>query len=380
MVKPKWATFLLAGAALAVLGCDPTVLPEPSGGDPVFRLEGNLDSTTFDLAAGVEGYFMFTELVPTNDGNLLSINRLEELGCSTACAPGWQFEFNGSAATLDSLLAPGPIPFLQQGTTTVDTIYRLNLAADVMHTDGLGAEQYNWIFFDGSTAGNPEVQKTLPGPGIYQVELETITEDGCTSYTRKTFSTLENLPGCEVRFLVDTTTAFDSLITAYYQPGPVQPLNLVWQDSIEGETINFFFQQQGQSIDLCLEGIFEQGCTAVSCQTIIIPQGELPGSVCSNSIAGGVEMVTDSVTVPGPTSGIVLRYVDEQGFVYSTASGPQPGLSQFVIEAAEPYLRNNLEQATRQLNIRFECQLYDAQGQPWKQVQGMGVIAAAIPE
>ncbi|WP_282774253.1 PKD domain-containing protein [Phaeodactylibacter xiamenensis] len=378
MVNYRWAVVLFGSMVLAFMACDPTELPEPTDGDPVFRLEGNLDSTAFELAAGVDNYFMFTELSPTNDGNLQSLSRLEELDCSTDCAPGWQFEFSGSIAALDSLLGVGQVPFIQPGTIITDTTYTLNLTANSSHSAGAPALSHEWAFYDGSAAGTSTVEKEIPGPGTYEVELTTITEGDCQSYTRKSFSFNTVQQGCEVSFTVDTTILFDSLIVATYDQGGA-PEQLIWQDSIisqPGSIFSFLPPQGTGQFTLCLEGLFPDGCIAASCQTILLQQA----SVCRNRIDGGIETEINTVVIPGPSSGVVIRYQDEQGNLYSTAAGSQAPSFSFSIESAGPYENNSLGQPTLQLGIRFQCQLYDEAGAPWKTAEATGTIAVAIPD
>mgnify|MGYP006277955967 FL=1 len=371
---------LLGSMVLAFTACDPTELPEPSDGDPLFRLEGNLDSASFELAAGVDNYFMFTELSPANDGTLRSLSRLEELDCTTGCAPGWSFEFNGSAATLDSLLRPGQVPFIQPGTVSTDTTYILNLAANSTHSGGAPVLSHEWVFYDDSTAGTTTVEKEIPGPGIYEVELTTITEGDCQSYTRKSFYFDTVQQGCEVSFTIDTTV-LDSLIVATFDQG-WQPEQLIWQDSIIGSPVFPFTllpQLGADQFRLCLEGQFQDGCNAASCQTILFFD-PFPREVCRNRIDGGIETAINTVVNPGPSSGVVIRYQDELGNLYSTATGSQALPFSFIIESAEPYENNSLGQPTLELDIRFQCQLYDEAGLPWKTAEGSGTIAVATPD
>lgn len=370
---------LLGSMVLAFTACDPTELPQPTDGDPVFWLEGNLDSAAFELAAGVDGYFMFTELSPTNDGNLRSLSRLEELDCSTDCAPVWQFEFSGSMAALDSLLGIGQVPFIQPGTFITDTTYTLNLTANSSHSAGAPALSHQWGFYDGSTADAPTVEKEIPGPGIYEVELTTTTEGDCQSYTRKSFSFDTFQQGCEVGFTIDTT-ALDSLIVATYDLGG-QP-QLIWQDSISlpsGATLSLFPPQGIDQFSVCVEGNFPDGCNAASCQTVLFFD-PFPGEVCRNRIDGGIETSINTVVTPGSSSGVIIRYQDEMGNQFATDTGSQAQPFSFSIESAEPYENNSLGQPTLQLGIRFQCQLYDAAGAPWKTAEATGTIAIAVPD
>lgn len=370
----------LGSMVLAFVACDPTELPEPTDGDPVFRLEGNLDNAAFELAAGVEDYFMFTELSPTDDGNLRSLSRLEELGCTLDCAPSWQFEFNGSAAALDSFFAPGQVPFQGPGTMSIDTTYHLNLMASSTFTGGVSAVSYEWSFFDGTIANTSTVEKEVPGPGLYEVELTTTTEEGCQSYTRKSFSVSSAAPECEIDFYIDSLSTPDSVIIAYYIPGSAEPQTLLWQDSIPGEVVAVFPELFFEPYTLCLQGTFEQGCTAVNCQTIMPMQSQTPGAVCSNDIEGVVVVDTDTTGVTGINQGIVVRHIDEAGQRYASDYGPQEGSFFFEVEGVSPYERNSLGQSTQQLQVQFQCLLYDEEGQPWKEAVGTGVIAVALPE
>lgn len=367
---------------LVGISCDPVELPEPTDGDPVFELQGQLEGASFEVAAGAEAYFMHTAFSTTNDGDYRSLSRLEELDCNTGCAPGWQFEFSADFMALDTFFSPGEIPLLQPGSTVLDTMYNLSLFANSTHSGGASVASHAWSFFDGSTANTATVQKAVPGPGVYEVELTTITADSCVSYTRKSFSFSASspIPDCEVDFYVDSTLAFDSLIVANYIPGSSQPLTLLWQDSIPGGVFTSFFPPFNEAYTICLEGSFEQGCTAVSCQTVNPPQALIPGSVCRNGIAGGGLIAIDSTVAPGLSHGVVIRHSDETGKVYASNWGGQESVFFFRIESVSPFEDNSLGQPTLQLGIEFKCLLYDEEGQPWKEAEGKGAIAVALPD
>ena len=382
MVDYKWALSLFAGVLLLTLGCNTVELPEPTDGDPVFALEGNIGAEGFEIAAGVDAYFMFTALTPNSDGPLKSLSRLEELDCITNCAPGWQFEFNGSPAMLDSIFLPGSaVPLIRPGTVEVDTIQKLVFSAFTFHTGGFDVVDYEWAFSDGSVANTPTVEKSIFGNTIYEVELTTTTFDECQSYTRKTISTESGEWECEVGFNIDTTgITADTAITAFYDFQFGQAESLIWQDSIPGEVVSLFPPQSAEGLTICLEGLFNQSCSASSCQTVVFPLAIAPPYVCNNDILAEVIMETDSIMISGPANGVTIRYQDEQGNIYASDIGLQNGEFSFSVLSAEPFERNDLDQPTLRLGVQFQCQLFDNEGVFWQEAVGEGWIAVAVPE
>lgn len=358
-------------------GCDPVELPEPTENDPVFTLSGTLGGMPFDIAAGVDQYFMFTDVQLANGGEYIVSGRLEELGCQSGCNPGWQIEFRAAAAGLDSLLSPGLATFQALPDTVIETAYRLQLEAVSTHSGNAGVQNHQWALFDGSVAEGPAVDIEILSSGLYPVSLSTVTEDSCYSFTAKNVGF--NLPGdsgCAAAFTLEAAGG-DSLLLASYTPaGGGQPISLVWQDSILGEIISFFPQNQPETI--CLEAIFEN-CSARACQSYLPPLQGAPAVICSNDFTASVLVDTSIVVEPVAQAGVTIRHIAADGTRYSS-DAPQDSSAYFRITAAEPYEVNNEGQPTVRLSVEWSCRLYNEQGEPWRTVQAEGDIAVALPE
>ncbi len=374
MVKLRWGILLLSGIVALYWGCDPVELPEPGENDPVFTLSGTLGGTPFDVAAGVDQYFMFTDVQLVNDGEYVVSGRLEELGCQSDCNPGWQIEFRAAAANLDSLLSPGLVSFQGLPDTIIETAYRLQLEAVSSHSGNAGVQNHQWALFDGSAAEGPAVDIEIPGSGLYPVSLTTVAEDSCYSFTAKNVAfDLPGDSGCAAAFTLEA----DSLLLASYTPtGGVQPISLLWQDSIPGEIISFFPQNQPETI--CLEAIFEN-CSARACQSYLPSLQGAPAIICSNDFTASVLVDTTLVVEPVAQAGVTIRHIAADGTSYSS-DAPQGSSAYFRITEAEPYEDNNQGQPTVRLSVEWSCRLYNEQGEPWRTVQAEGTIAVALPE
>lgn len=111
----------------------------------------------------------------------LTINEVNSNCTSTICN---QIKIDVPDATcdvsiVDSLLSGNTFSFSSNGSGTPST--------------------YFWDFGDGSTSNLNTISHTFSNPGIYKVCLELTTNEGCTSYVCKNFST-EGFSGCIANF------------------------------------------------------------------------------------------------------------------------------------------------------------------------------------
>lgn len=359
-----------------LLACDPVELPDPQSDEPVFTLSGTLDGTAFDLAAGVDQYFMFTDAYPLDDDRYIAVGRLAELDCSSDCLPSWRFEFKGSREQISNLLGTDTVGYTQPGRITVDTSYRLHLQASSTHLLNVDVWQHRWLLNDSiiSTAAILEFPTQLDAE--YPIALETLTEDSCYSYTERVIRATPQAPDCDANFYIDSTV-LDMSVAATALPDGALPAQFLWQDSIPGDAITF--PTPASPTSLCLQATYTDGCTARSCQMVQPALGGLPASTCRNAIISETRIDTSVATIPGLAEGVSVHYQSEDGLWHASNTGRQPALSYFRILEATTFENNAAGQPTIKLTVAFRCQLFTQQGDPWRTVEGEGVIAVALP-
>jgi len=361
---------------IATLSCEPVELPEPQPDEPIFTLSGTLDGTAFALAAGVDQYFMFTDAYPVDDDRYIAEGRLAELDCSSDCLPSWRFEFKGSREQLSNLLSTDTVGYTQPDRVTVDTSYRLHLQASSTHLLNTDVWQHRWLLNDSLVATDATLSLPAQLGTEYPIALETLTEDSCYSYTERVIRAAPQTPQCAANFYIDSAI-LDSSVIATALPDGELPAQFLWQDSIPGDVIAF--PTPAAATSLCLQATYADGCTARSCQMIQPAIGSFPASTCRNAIVSETRIDTSSVVVPDIAEGVSIHYQNEDGISYPSNTGQQPAVSYFRILEASPFENNAAGQPTIKLTVAFRCQLFTQQGEPWRVVEGEGVIALALP-
>ncbi|NBC08582.1 MAG: hypothetical protein GVY26_15440 [Bacteroidetes bacterium] len=361
---------------VVALSCEPVELPEPQSDEPVFTLSGTLDGASFTLAAGIDQYFMFTDAYPVDDGRYIAEGRLAELDCSSDCLPSWRFEFKGSPERLSNLLGADTVGYTQPGRVTVDTSYRLHLQASSTHLLNTAVLQHRWLLNDSLVATDATLSLPVQLDNEYPLALETLTEDSCYSYTEQVIRARPQAPQCAANFYIDSTL-LDASVIATALPDGELPAQFLWQDSIPGDVITF--PTPATATSLCLQATYADGCTARSCQMIQPAIGSFPTSTCRNAIVSETRIDTSTVVVPDIAEGVSIHYQNEDGISYSSNAGQQPTGSYFRILEASPFENNAAGQPTIKLTVAFRCQLFTQQGDPWRAVEGEGVIAVALP-
>ena len=94
MKASKKIVYLLAGLAFFVTACvkDPQDIPPGLTDDPVFKINGSVDQTSFSIGAGEGGWTMLP-FVEKLDTITVYTSVFSQDGCLADCSPSWTFRF-----------------------------------------------------------------------------------------------------------------------------------------------------------------------------------------------------------------------------------------------------------------------------------------------
>jgi hypothetical protein len=383
MVRSTGA-LILAITLLLQLGCDPIELPPPVEGEPVFNLSGTVGDEPFEVNAGQEDYFMFTDAYPAGNDGYTAEGRLSKIDCPFNCAPNWQITFSDSSInTLEALLSTGLVSYQSPDSSIIDTAYHFNLEARHEHTGGESVLQHSWYVDDSlTTIGNSLTWAAQVGSS-YNIKLETLSTDSCYSYTEQTLTLNQQAEdeSCSVAFEIDSTLLDSAIIATYLASVGELPVSLLWQvqGAIQGQGTTVTVLPNNIPFTLCLNATYADGCQAETCQTVQPAQAFLPPTFCRNEIISTLSTDTNTITIPGLAGGVTIQYEPTEGELYDSNLSAQPADAYFRILEVEPFENNSTGQATLKLRVEFLCQLFAPDGTPWQMVQAEGVIAVALP-
>jgi len=360
-------TYLLVGLGLCLVACQETEFLGDQVGEVVFAMEFELNEEPFLWEAGNDDFFMFTSINSTNlDFTSFQGDLRKDRNCTDECHQGLQIIFNQSIlADPSNSFSDGSQSFLLDSTQFISTQYILYLNAE---TTGQEPIIHEWFIEGIGTFGpGPDLQLVINEADLmdpYFVRLTTTDANGCVSSSEQLLTILGNgvSDDCNPRFLVNVDASADSVT-----------FEAVSQD-FEGEYIWSYPGLSGPSstinladIDtqICLRLFLPPDCDLTYCENINLQSGELEncGTFFSASpVITAIDTVITSAVDEGVT--IILK-VEENGapVTYQTRSDrPQPATSYFRIQNNTPYLQNENGENTRLLEIEFQCEVYNVNG------------------
>jgi PKD repeat protein len=159
---------------------------------------------------------------------------------------------------------------------------------------------YSWDFGDGNTASGDIVDHTYTQTGIYNVVLQTITQDSCTDSSSVSIEISDSIPPPSCSNIISThCNGLDVSFTGYIGTG--QTASCYWDfgdgttdTTASGEFIQHIYAQKG-FYNVVLETITSDGCVSYSGYPLALIDS-LDQSTCTNFILpGDVDKLTVSL-------------------------------------------------------------------------------------
>ncbi|MEM7373258.1 MAG: PKD domain-containing protein [Bacteroidota bacterium] len=363
---------LLVGGA-----CQERELPEEIKGNPVFYVDGAIDGQDLTLTAGEDGYFMETSFEQDETGVYVYSGAFTPLNCES-CPEALEVRIrdhrlrpDNDPVRIDSVLHIGSYEFYQTNNKQGAAIFRVSFSNE---STGTGPHQYSWDFGDGSTASGPNpshdyIDTTM---ATALVCLDGVDPTGCTTQICNEIQ-LHTLP-CQADFTheLDPSITYVSFMNAVEGALPIQ-YRWDFGDGYGASLGNpgYFYQEAGL-YQVCLEITDANGCQSAICKNIAADP-----ELCEHNFSYKVEQtnLSDSLQF----SQVEIRWTDESGTSFTTASQEQSSLHYFDILEIEPYENNRFGDQTRRLRVRLDCEVHSDSG--IKHVQKVeGFLAIAFPE
>ncbi len=335
---------------------------------PVFFLDAMFDGSPKLIEAGRDEFFMYTSFTKDNFDVYTFIGKFGKLGsCLTDCTEDFTFFIRDSKASPDEVL-----PFQSEAELLIgnygfldDSIPPVTYAYEVIVTDHsvYSGELLNtdWDFpglEDVYTTG--EWSDTITTLGV-EASLSIEIFDGCSN-VYNTILTNNSNENCfyPIDFNIDTAS-----IAGVYELTPVplagspDDLTYSWfQSSFEP---GLLFEDDGT---YCVTITDVGGCSHQRCVTITNVAGGLDEiGYCSAGFSYEINQVTIAPTVQDfDFTNVTLNYTDRNDILYSSAFQPQPESSYFELLSVNEFDFNEQNYPTLQLVVRFDCLLFNANG------------------
>ena len=347
----------------------------PSGEVPVFFIEGTIGTEDLNLAAGDDGFFMFTSYEVSDSSFQLTGEIAHESGCDSDC--------RSLSITLHNYLPENIIE-----TTDIPGDSTINLPVSPPPLQGTQQIEYTFIADD-------------PEDNITTYHWEFLTLGDTLFYSADgTSATIQQEPSVTFWAKLTTTSAYDCIATTERRIDPVSstinscdcniivsadslaypvlytdcPADYVWNDSLYEDSIS----TSSVGEENCLELSDQDGLYCRSCaQSYFLPNQQTP-DICNTNFSYTAVPSTVVQNEEIPYANIVYRNADNTTF--SSDLTIQPDDAFFNILSIQSYEHNSAGQATKLLMIDLSATLKAENSTTTHPIQIQGDFGIAHPD
>ncbi len=367
-------------------------LPEESAAQPIFETQFSINGETVNFVAGVDDYYMHTNYQADNENVLRYLGHFAEEGCQADCPSSIQFElrstqFADETTTTNDLMVKD---YEYMDLTAEDAdVYQVKLDANI-------EEENLDSFFWGNLGGNNELKIVNQASYIhnYTVDSENRFDPilRVLSTNGHEYSLSRNVPlngGITCSADLSMSDNNDGTYTAEVITQNINDATYFWlDDNSNGNMIagtDLFTTSFTAPIDSFLQwsiGLLVFDGIAPECNVGITStfSQDANGNLAYASANYDHEVLAKIEN--GSRYGFsqfVIQYTDENGTTYRSDLGPQSALSYLKVTSIEDYISNENSQATKKLDIQYQCNVYTETGLSLRVVDGTGTIAVAYP-
>lgn len=342
------------------LSCHKKEYPKPLEvvNSAVYYSRLTIDNQPIVLQAGIDGYYMYSSF--NIDSNFLYnyVADLKKSDCSN-CTKSLKIQINdyavslsGSPTSIDSSLRKDLYPLLSGNP---NPSYKVQFSST---TDNSSVFRHHWDFGQGMSSEDANPVITFNQPGIYTICLTTWSGNSSNPY-QSSICNKEKIgmssKSC-VTQIVATPLAGNSVSFDNITQFGTKPYQYLWNFG-DGTTSTLSSYTRNYSVrgsyPVTLRVIDASGDTAYANYNVKTLTDN------SSSIANySISTVTKLAPVPA-FSQVTVTWTDENGVVYSSNNSLQPGDSYFQIVSVSENDRNEKGQATKKINAKFKCKLYN---------------------
>ena len=356
-MKRFWIFYFFVITGILFSSCKKEPVPVPSVANPVFSFTGNVAGSPVNIQAGVNDYYMYSSFIQDANHVYNFLGDLRKFNC-TNCTNRISVQINdykvsplNAAAVIDTSLLPGYYAY-QTHDTLSGSGYTVDFFSD---PTGATPKTYLWNFGDGITSTQANPSHTYSVSGHYAACLSITFKDSLNSTsnicTEVKIGTADTV--CSATFIDSTMGGNNYFFIANYI-GPGVPSTYLW-DFGDGTT----------STSVSPVHTFSPSVVYQVCLKITDNQGYV-SNVCRNIATQGFSgSIANFNFVPkGSTSNylstVKISWTDALGISYTSDYSPQPLSSYFQIVSVSEYSKNENNQKTKKLHVKFKCQVFNA--------------------
>jgi len=324
--------------------------------DPVFYFTGSIDGSAVSLKAGENDYYMYSSYGQDANNVYYFVGDLKQTNC-TSCKNAIRFRINdykvsavNAPVVIDSSLVLQSYPLQLPGGS--QSSYTINFKSYTASNTGSSVLTYDWDFGDGTTSADPNPVHTYTSSGNYSVCLKVTFSGGSNnSTTCRTVKIKNSSIGCSVNILGNASifTGDAATLTASFGV-PSPSASYQWST---GETTSSIVvspsSMKSYSVVACRP---DMGCCDSSKVTVFVNS-----SCCTADFDDYVD--TLQTLNPYSLSNITVTWTDNAGVVYTSNNAQQPSSSYFQITSVQDYLKNQNNQPTKKLHLKFKCKVFN---------------------
>ncbi|MFH1005094.1 MAG: PKD domain-containing protein [Bacteroidota bacterium] len=348
-------------ALLLISSCKKEYPPTSSNGNPVFYFNGTINGNPVNIQAGINNYYMYSSFNQDSTGLYVFSGDLKQSNYTSNNKIQFQInDFQTSAINapivIDSLLSDYypiqvPPPDIKQ------IVYTVNFTSIPNDSSAL---TYSWNFGDGTTSSSANPSHVYSRPGIYHVFLLITYSGSCVSSIDAEVKV--GIPSADCRAtIINSTDSNTNAISFSALATGTPPFTYFWKFG-DGTTATL----QNITHIYSISGLRKVHLKVKDANNYIANTYKYVStqnySGCMTNL--DFEVNVDSIYIPNPSPpppfhNVTITWTDNAGVVYDSNNSFQPNDSYFQIVSVEDYLKNQNNQPTKKLHVKFKCQVFN---------------------
>lgn len=370
-------------------GCKKEDIPPSQVGDVVFNAAFELNGESKRIEAGNDNWYMFSSFEQDLNGLHHFIGEFAKDGnCVEDCNEYLKISISDIEARqnvqIDDVFFPSEIPFLEKERDTSQ--YRIKFNNLSESTFALFENEWDFGIASIGLSNdiNPEIivnETSLP----FKTSLKVSSDNGCESTQEQEVKSSVG-DSCTVNFTVDPLMIdqIENEVVFKLNRYPASFINnMIWR--IDGQRTPFHsfilsndlyvILPKVNNAEYCVNSDVSPDCTSTSCRMLRTPENEIPSFDCLSKFDYVIEELEQEVFAR-----VYIEYQDESGVIYNSKKNDLDPSDNFEIISVETYERNELNQSTLKVDVRFTAKLNAENGESIQFNNALTTIAFAYPE
>ncbi|MBA2613163.1 MAG: PKD domain-containing protein [Bacteroidetes bacterium] len=348
--------YIITFIILLFVSCKKKEYPVSSvEGAPVFNcsMKVNGNPTTFE--AGVNNYYMYSSFQQDSNNVYGFVAGLKQANCSN-CPNSIQIKINdfkvsalNANSLIDSALIPGNYNYLASNAASYFT-------AQFQSSYNKPVASYLWNFGDGATSSTFNPSHVYKKAGNYKVSLTVNGQNSCVSDVNS-FQNIGFLNSGFRTTIIDSGGFGNTVRFVANNAQGTPPYSYFWNfgdgTAISTSAAPIHNYTYVGSYPVTLKVVDGTGAIAYAHYNVVT-QSDVSSCAANYTIAS-VNLTPNTLGL----SNIIINWTDANGTVYTSKNPLQPASSYFTIVSVNDYQKNDSNQLTKKLHIKFSCTVYN---------------------